>query len=332
MVRVMGHSVPSVAFVTPNWEEWLAPQRVLVPPKVPGRLEQWAGKSLVQIHKDKCGEEQPQEPGGMPGWRGVCRTRWAKKGRWHLGCLRRSVARRWGEQWAQTEAQDWLKVREHWGFHCEDDWALSQIAQRSGWSPSLELVQGRWFLAAHCVWPCLIRRSGPPEFPSNLNHSLILYMIRRNITHSFYELWDKFLSRRLKHWVFNWLQPRFACGSCFWCFWGGMAADTLFSILQLIKSVRMGCTILHAQICWDQKYVENLPVKPFKFVILSWIFHLVLKVIRQRFRPHILLNLRAIHNFKTLGNIFYDASIPNCCLIHCVYMAVLSPTVWCYCV
>lgn len=75
MVRVMGHSVPSVAFVTPNWEEWLAPQRVLVPPKVPGRLEQWAGKSLVQIHKDKCGEEQPQEPGGMPGWRGVCRTR-----------------------------------------------------------------------------------------------------------------------------------------------------------------------------------------------------------------------------------------------------------------
>lgn len=48
---------------------------------VPDRLEQWAGRSLVQFHKDKsvesaaCGEEQPCEPERLPAWRGCLQDR-----------------------------------------------------------------------------------------------------------------------------------------------------------------------------------------------------------------------------------------------------------------
>ena len=40
----------------------------------------------------------------------------------------------------------------------------------------------------------------------------------------------------------------------------GMASDTVFKISQFIKIVGMGCTVLHAPVCCDQKYVENLAV------------------------------------------------------------------------
>lgn len=135
----------------------------------------------------------------------------------------------------------------------------------TGWSEELlSLHPWRWFKAGGS-WQLTVCApawsGGVDQTTSRVSlqpqpFSYSVHMIQRNSLMVFLSSGTSFLSRRLKHWVFNWVLPRFACGSCFWCFWGGMASDTIFNILQFIKSVGMACTVLHAQVCWDRNMLK----------------------------------------------------------------------------
>lgn len=101
-----------------------------------------------------------------------------------------------------------------------------------------------------------------------------------------------------------------------------MDSDTPFNILQVYKNSGNKMYSSTGQVCCDQKYVENLAV--------VYICHLKLRLsfniesyqtafqTSYPFKPGGILTTS-----KTCGNISYDASIPNCWLIHYVWCCFL---------
>ena len=83
-----------------------------------------------------------------------------------------------------------------------------------------------------------------------------------------------------------------------------MASDTIFSILQFIKIVGMGCTFLHAQVCCDQKYVENLPVIYLQVCRLKLDLSFSTESYQTAFQTSCLLNLGGTHNFQNVWKHF----------------------------
>lgn len=154
-------------------------------------------------------------------------------------------------------------MRKHRGFYCEDDWALSQIAQR-GCRVSIPGDGSKQMVLGSSLYVALLDQEGwtrwPPEFPSNLSHSLTPCIWFRETSLII------FISSGTSFSAGGW-SIEFLIGCNQVCMWQLVLMflrwNSLWCCIQYLAVCNIngnGMHVLHAQICWDQKYVENLTV------------------------------------------------------------------------
>lgn len=96
-----------------------------------------------------------------------------------------------------------------------------------------------------------------------------------------------------------------------------MGSDIPFNTLQVYKNSGNRIYSSTAQVSCDQKYVENLAV----IYLCHLKLHLSFSIESYQTVFQTLYPFKpggTLTTSKTYGNISYDASIPNCCLIHYV--------------
>lgn len=158
MVWMMGQGVPSASLITENRVEQLRHQRAMLPSS--GRSTTWRrADGNFNFHKRTCTilhlwQNKKNPPCSRTCWRPTSQKTAFQKRIWTWGNTQSPIKKGW-ESWESL----------------------------TGRSPSLKIskshVDQSWETCSR--WSCLSRSSGtqkPPEVPSNLHHSLFLYLLQ----------------------------------------------------------------------------------------------------------------------------------------------------------